>query len=736
MELLTVHQYNQGIGKNKLLSSTAGVGAIITTKIGYYILVSDINKWEFVRKAQRLVIEIRYEEPDNIKRYSKARARMTHQGITFIDDKRFVDFLRSEKNLAELLCLVAIPNIALNEQFNSPNWKNHPINKLLEGNAKAEDFMVKGTHFPKWFLNDKGDLRTYAEWKNLWTRARLGVDRFVPPRDASKPIIDQKGNIKEIVQKNDHDGETRFPLYTPLTQTNLILICPNGHLSDIPWPKFLKWKSQRREKNDHGQILLSSSAENCCPTPNLKWTESKTKSEGYSSIYIECMSCGCGSGDNKVNLEGINNFKPHCSGHKPWEVDLAEDAPVRIPWEDCFREGDVSKGREAMQVALVTGNNVYYASIFSSLFIPQNLALNKSNELIEAKIKCEQRFEKFVKVKPGFTKQEFWDQKIDEDFLIENDFIVDDKVEFFKSLKEDFLGLSQNNQDEDPHEVFRWQEYQCFTRNSRINEDLGLRFVDIEMPAALSKYFGKIQQVEELKLTNVQLDFTRVRPNERIRVANEIRTSATGQNIYSIDENELFVLPANEIYGEGLFFEFRTDAILAWMTEKAALLETRFKHFTGVVDFGSQGASTKQRIKNNGYKHFLIHTFSHALMRELEFSCGYPTASLKERLYISERMSGVLIFTAEGSEGSMGGLIWQGNPKRIQKLIVSALIRAIDCSSDPLCWESEGQGLFDLNLSACFSCSLTSETACEESNLGLDRRVLVDSEFGYFSDLI
>jgi hypothetical protein len=46
--------------------------------------------------------------------------------------------------------------------------------------------------------------------------------------------------------------------------------------------------------------------------------------------------------------------------------------------------------------------------------------------------------------------------------------------------------------------------------------------------------------------------------------------------------------------------------------------------------------------------------------------------------------------------------------------------------------ECKGQGIFDLNLSACFSCSLVAETACEEMNLGLDRRVLVDEEFGYF----
>jgi hypothetical protein len=48
----------------------------------------------------------------------------------------------------------------------------------------------------------------------------------------------------------------------------------------------------------------------------------------------------------------------------------------------------------------------------------------------------------------------------------------------------------------------------------------------------------------------------------------------------------------------------------------------------------------------------------------------------------------------------------------------------------------EGKGIFDLNLSDCFSCSLVAETACEAMNLGLDRRVLVDEEFGYFKNLI
>ena len=58
---------------------------------------------------------------------------------------------------------------------------------------------------------------------------------------------------------------------------------------------------------------------------------------------------------------------------------------------------------------------------------------------------------------------------------------------------------------------------------------------------------------------------------------------------------------------------------------------------------------------------YLVHTFSHLIMRELEFRCGYPTASLSERIFVSNdenyKMYGCLIYTAEGAEGSMGGLI-------------------------------------------------------------------------------
>jgi len=760
MKVLNLNQYNQGVGKYKLLSSTSGVGSIITTKLGSYVLISDINKWRFIKWANSKIEIIRTNNTDDRKVYDLSKSEVLNRGLEFIDDQRFIKFIKSEKNLENLVCLVGIPHMALNESFNTPNWKNHPIRAALQNTGEQHEgvsshYMINGTHFPKWFKNSDGELKLIREWFIIWEKEcrkypdTLKLDNFAPPRDA----LSKKAFIRELNSKNEDGNPIKIREYKTLEQTNLILICPNGHLSDIPWANYLRWKTEKylrlRPDEDKGENLLSNEMVGpCCSNPKLKWTESKTKSEGYGSIYIECNSCGLGSSSDKdkpkINLEGINSLEPYCIGQKPWELELVIKNPSITPYEKCFIRNESKNGREKMRIALVTANNVYYANGFSSLFIPMHLAENKPKELIEALNILEKKYSKYFE-RTAITREEYWSSKFDfNDFLIDNDINPENEGAFKIQLESEFLNIVNAIEISDKHEEYRWQEYRCFSTHSILPDieiNKGLRFNDIKLPNELINIFKKIQQVEELKVTNVQLDFTRVKPKERIVVNGEVKESSSGQNIFSIDSKELFTLPANESLGEGLFFEFSNEHIDKWITENVVVLANRFeKYLKEVPNPNIQGLNSKMKIFNNKYKHFLIHSFSHMMMRELEFSCGYPTASLKERLYISKNdndnfMAGVLIYTAEGSEGSMGGLVSQGEPDKILEIIKRGLERSITCSSDPLCWESEGQGIFDLNLSACFSCSLVAETACEEMNLGLDRRVLVDEEFGYFKNL-
>src|SRR5579884_2799412 len=61
----------------------------------------------------------------------------------------------------------------------------------------------------------------------------------------------------------------------------------------------------------------------------------------------------------------------------------------------------------------------------------------------------------------------------------------------------------------------------------------------------------------------------------------------------------------------------------------------------------------------------------------------------------------------------------------LENIVARAIQKAVWCSSDPVCIESQGQGADNCNLSACHSCCLVPETSCEEGNRLLDRALLV-----------
>ena len=104
-------------------------------------------------------------------------------------------------------------------------------------------------------------------------------------------------------------------------------------------------------------------------------------------------------------------------------------------------------------------------------------------------------------------------------------------------------------------------------------------------------------------------------------------------------------------------------------------------------------------------------------------------------------MAGVLIYTSSSdSDGSLGGLVRQGEPEELDDTILNLLQEATWCSSDPLCIESKSQGYNSLNYAACHACTLLPETSCEARNCLLDRVAVVgkdsDRTLGYFGDIL
>ena len=183
------------------------------------------------------------------------------------------------------------------------------------------------------------------------------------------------------------------------------------------------------------------------------------------------------------------------------------------------------------------------------------------------------------------------------------------------------------------------------------------------------------------------------------------------------------------------------NRIATWKTgeqvvARAASVEQRYGHAR---------QDRHLRVRNVTPTFLLLHTFAHLLINQLTLECGYSTAALRERLYVSDSaeapMAGVLIYTAAGdAEGTMGGLVRMGRPGYLEPAILGAVETALWCSADPVCMEigtQSGQGPDSCNLAACHNCCLVPETACEEFNRFLDRGVVVGSvgnrQMGFFN---
>ena len=183
-------------------------------------------------------------------------------------------------------------------------------------------------------------------------------------------------------------------------------------------------------------------------------------------------------------------------------------------------------------------------------------------------------------------------------------------------------------------------------------------------------------------------------------------------------------LPALELYGEGVFFTLREERLRRWEENEA--LQARARTFADRLAGGPVRLPAPPQVSP---RFLLLHTLAHLLVRELETAAGYPAASLKERIYSHAggepdrlSMAGVLIYVAvPDTEGSLGGLIQQAEPRRFLRLLTAAVEAAAWCSMDPVCGEQEGHGPGLLNRAACHACALVPEPSCACANVLLDR---------------
>ena len=467
-----------------------------------------------------------------------------------------------------------------------------------------------------------------------------------------------------------------------LVPMRFIGMCTSGHIFDIDW-KFWAHSGPNGIKT--------------CQAKDLRWNEI-SGGIGLEALSVKCQSCS-----SSRNLGSLMKSKPHCPGHHPWQ-----SSDFAVP---C--KGDA-------QVSQRGNSSVWFSSTASALDIPPESDW-KEEDAISPAINSDPDFIILLDQAPGgfFEADEI--RKI----ANRHGIAVKDVADLLETSRK---GVRQNTAN--TTESLRVGEWAAF--HSGRTKDQRSRFViepeDFNRLRSASdnnnlpKWTDTIDQVvraKRLREVRALQGFTRI---EEVGDKCELVPASLNPNIDW--------LPAYEVFGEGVFLTFDEEKIKAW--EKIPGVIDRIQKLTN----GSVIAPNVLSLAKATPRLYLLHTISHLLIRQLAFEAGYPSASLRERIYITENdespdMAGILIYTAASdSVGSMGGLARQAKPEHLVSTIAGALRTADWCSLDPVCSESRS-GVNGLNQAACHACALMPETSCELYNLFLDRSMLTHPDYGF-----
>lgn len=421
-----------------------------------------------------------------------------------------------------------------------------------------------------------------------------------------------------------------------------------------------------------------------CPERDLKLES--WGGAGLSDLVLECRGCG-----RKRNMEGCfgeDVLGMPCSGRRPW-LDSDDD--------DCD---------ENLRTVQRGASNLFFPRIRSALGIPPwTRSLQKKlgrywGTLLEADSASERR--QLVEI---LGLAEKFDSPVDE--LMEG---IERRLDFLR-------------RDVDEDDDLRPDEYKQFVNPAPPSTPSHDEIDDFRAEAGnlapeLSPYLERITLVTRLREVRALEGFTRISPPSPER------------ELSTLSEERKSWLPAVEVRGEGLFIQLSPDRLQEW--ERKDVVARRIRAL--------RQEEIPENVEGKTARFLLLHSLAHSLIRSVSLECGYSVASLRERIYSGPQMGGILLYTATpDSDGTLGGLVQQGEEERFRRVIQRAVDEAGWCSSDPLCIRGNASLSEPLNISACHDCLLLPETSCEEFNRLLDRALLVgtpdEPDVGYFRGL-
>lgn len=457
-----------------------------------------------------------------------------------------------------------------------------------------------------------------------------------------------------------------------------LLACREGHMTDFNWLEFVH----------KGNVP--------CKPATLSMREFGASGDA-SDIVVKCNSCGT---ERRMADAFDSDAEFSCSGHHPH---------LRLFEQDC---------KEKAKPILLGASNSWFPTALSALSIPR--ATDKLSKLVEEQWAKLTNTTSLAKL--GFFREE--QQAYPSLIALFSEF-SDEAI--FAAIEAKRAGAQKSST---PPEDLKLPEWQIFSDPDSAAENRDFKLKKVAPPKGFEALLEDTVLVERIREVRALLGFTRIESNADFAEA----TMLTDGRLTKISREPPKWLPASEVRGEGIFIRIREEMILAWQDRpEVRRLEQEF--------LDSHKAWRKLRKLEPyeedfpGIRLVLLHSLSHALMRQIVLDCGYTSASVRERLYSRSPgedggpMAGILLYTAApDSEGTLGGLVELGDPMTLGRHLQQAMESMCLCASDPLCSEHRPDGLGrGIQGACCHACQFAPETSCERGNRYLDRSVLVNT---------
>ena len=598
------------------------------------------------------------------------------------------------------------------DRYNLPNFK---IREPYLENILNTDYFLQ--IIPKDDKDDKtGHIPIYRfpEWYYCPECGQLGRYSDISYTAEKKTLYCNSPDCKEKKVK--------------LNPSRFIVACANGHLQDFPYD----WWVHRHKK--------------CTKSINerkLKMTFDPAN-QGLDGIII---SCNCGAKENMegaLNPDLFKNYNIPCRKEMPWLHYKGKTVKDNM---EC---------NAIPKTLLRSGNNVYYSLTMSAISLPNAESVEKAKDWINDR---KEKIAKYLST-DGTSIESYCDgveEKAKNDPFSDGKGLPCEKNIIIRTYNR-FMNNTDFNTDAQRRQLIK-DEYYALCENEANDEDKYFRTASSTVPEKYNKLISKIRLVKKMREVVVLKGFNRIlpeytnEPDTFEKFGERTRDYMIVNNPYIKKEYDKW-LPAVQLIGEGIFIELNKEKIREWSQSTA--IKNRYAVMKKRV-FSDLNSNLLKEIFSEEY--VLLHTLSHLLIRQLSHDCGYNSASIKEKIYScfniqssengkyekdTEGMCGILIYTASpDSDGSLGGLVRQGNTKNIERLLDNMLENAYWCSNDPVCNESTNQGYRSLNFAACHACTLLPETSCESFNSLLDRAAIIGvpgddalEEIGYFNSVI